>query len=70
MKAEGYFYSYRGNGYGSFKTREEAIEDFNDRRFRNSDYEHGAVLMYGTAIVNEDKRLQYGSKLENLEDLR
>lgn len=64
MKSEtGYFYIYRGNGYGPFETEDEALQNFFKRHeddtweYKSTIKTNNIKILYGTATTNEQKEL-------------
>lgn len=63
MKATGYFYTYRCNGYGPFNTEDEALKDYSTR-YDNDTWEMKSWIdnsrirvFYGTVTTNDKKEL-------------
>lgn len=64
--SKGFFYTYRGNGYGPFDTRDEAHNSFISKlysdeswigHFMLSLYPQCENIIYGIATVDNERRL-------------
>lgn len=59
---EKYYVVFRGNGYGSFETLDEAKIYLKKKRTEREKYYYAGYIHKGIAIV-KDKRLMWGSNL-------